>query len=180
MVMLLLGAVAAGLFLSFHPARPLYLCQKGIEIVSADGTKLAGTLSLPRWASTPLPAIAIVHGSGPLPLEHLLDDTRQLAWEGLRVLAYDKRGVGAWQGEYPRGGGPSFGIALRLLAQDAAAALDRLRREPEVDASRSGLFGASQPGRLDRSSGGRATRIQTKVPDLAFRTGCFDGGRSLL
>ncbi len=93
-----------------------------------------------------MPAIVIVHGSGPLPREHLLDDTRQLAWEGLRILAYDNRGVGAWQGEYPRGGGPSFEIALRLLAQDAAAALDRLRREPEVDASRSGLFGASQAG----------------------------------
>jgi|GEM_PF-6195852 len=49
-------------------------------------------------------------------------------------------------GEHPRGGGPQFETALRLLAQDAAAAFETLRRQPDIDSFRVGFFGASQVG----------------------------------
>ena len=93
-----------------------------------------------------MPAVVVVHGSGPLTRAHLRGDVRRLVWEGFGVLAYDKRGVGASQGVYPRGWGGDAESLLRLLAQDAASALDRLRREPDVDSSRVGFFGASQAG----------------------------------
>lgn len=146
LLLLLLGAAVTGLILSFHPARPLYIRQQAVEIVSPNGTKLAGTISLPRWSGNAVPAVVIVHGSGPLGREHLLGDTRRLVWEGIAVLAYDKRGVGQSQGEYPRGGGPRFESVLRLLAQDAAAAFESLKTQPGVDPSRVGFFGASQAG----------------------------------
>lgn len=50
------------------------------------------------------------------------------------------------QGEHPRGGGPQFETALRLLAQDADAAFETLRRQPDIDSFRVGFFGASQVG----------------------------------
>lgn len=120
--------------------------HESVEIASADGSILAGTLSLPRWSRRPVPAVVMVHGSGRLAREHLLGDVRRLVWEGIGVLAYDKRGVGASGGVYPEGGGPGFEAALHLLAQDAAAAFAELRREADVDSSRVGFFGASQAG----------------------------------
>ena len=139
---LVLGAVA--FVLTFHPSRPLYMRHKSVDVVSADGAILAGTLSLPRWSRRPVPAVVMVHGSGRLTREHLRGDVRRLVWEGIGVLAYDKRGVGASAGVYPQGGGPAFEAVLKLLAQDAATAFDQLRREADVDASRLGFFGASQ------------------------------------
>jgi dienelactone hydrolase len=145
---LVAAVVAAGGFvLSFHPSRPLYMSQESSEIVSPqDGTVLAGTLSLPRWSRKPVPAVVLVHGSGRLGREHLLGDTRRLVWEGIGVLAYDKRGVGASGGVYPQAGESGFDAILRLLARDAAAAFEQLRRSPGVDPSRLGFFGASQAG----------------------------------
>jgi len=137
-----LGAVA--FVLTFHPSRPLYMRHRSVDVVSADGSILAGTLSLPRWSRRPVPAVVVVHGSGRLTREHLRGDVRRLVWEDIGVLAYDKRGVGASAGTYPQGGGPGFEAALRLLAQDAAAAFAQLRREADVDSSRLGFFGASQ------------------------------------
>jgi|GEM_PF-5916340 len=90
--------------------------------------------------------MVLVHGSGRLAREHLIGDMRRLVWEGFAVLAYDKRGVGESGGEYPRNWGGAGGAeaTLRVLASDAAAALSRLRAEPEIDPSRVGFFGASQ------------------------------------
>jgi alpha-beta hydrolase superfamily lysophospholipase len=144
--LLSVGAVAAVFVLSFHPSRPLYIAHESVEIVSKDGTILAGTLSLPRWAQRPVPAVVLVHGSGRLTREHLRGDARQLIWHGIGVLAFDKRGVGASRGVYPQAGGSDFESTLRLLAQDATAAFEQLRHATGVDPSRLGFFGASQAG----------------------------------
>ena len=138
------AAILSAGILTFHPSRPLYVKNRAIEIVSADGTVLAGTLSRPRWVRQRVPAMVIVHGSGPLTRRELVGDVRRLVWEGIAVLAYDKRGVGASQGVYPRSWGDGAEATLRVLAADAAAALDRLRRESGVDPTRVGFFGASQ------------------------------------
>ena len=137
---------AAGFLLTFHPSRPLYMRHESVRIVSADGTVLAGTLSLPRWARHAVPAVVVVHGSGRLTRDHLIGDVRHLVRLGIGALAYDKRGCGASQGVYPQGTGLDFETALRLLAQDAEAAFGRLRDEQGVDPSRLGFFGASQAG----------------------------------
>jgi dienelactone hydrolase len=140
------GVILSGCVLAFHPSRPLYVSCRSIEIVSTDGTVLAGTLSMPRWIRQPFPAMVMVHGSGRLTREDLRGDVRRLVREGIAVLAYDKRGVGASQGVYPQNWGNDAESTLRILAVDAAAVLDRLRQEPDVDPARVGFFGASQAG----------------------------------
>lgn len=136
-------AILAGV-VSFHPSRPLYMRQQPLDVAAPDGTVLRATLSLPRWRSAPFPGMVLVHGSGRLAREHLLGDMRRLVWEGFAVLAYDKRGVGESGGVYPRNWGGGAEATLRILGADAAAALARLRKEPEIDPARVGFFGASQ------------------------------------
>ena len=146
LLLCVVGLVGAGFFLVIHPSRPLTMWHKAVDIVSADGTVLRGTLSLPRWVRRPVPAVVIVHGSGPRTRDDLRGDVRRLVREGFGVLAYDKRGVGASQGVYPRSDAMDSEAILRLLAQDAAAAFDHVRREKSIDPSRLGFFGASQAG----------------------------------
>jgi pimeloyl-ACP methyl ester carboxylesterase len=62
------------------------------------------------------------------------------------VLAYDKRGVGESQGVYLEAGDSGFESVLRLLAEDAAAVFESLRRSRGIDPARLGFFGASQAG----------------------------------
>src|SRR5262245_38787882 len=138
-------AVALGV-LVFHPRRPLYQQHRAIEVAADDGAILRGTLSLPRWSRRPVPGVVLVHGSGPLTREHVRGDSRCLSRLGFAVLAYDKRGVGASAGVYVRQWGDSAEVVLQRLAADAAAFLDRLVTEPDVDPSRVGFFGASQAG----------------------------------
>jgi dienelactone hydrolase len=140
------AVILSGCILVFHPSRPLYTKERSIQVIAADGIVLAGTLSLPRWARQPVPAVVIVHGSGPRTRNDLRGDIRHLVRAGIAVLAYDKRGAGASQGVYPRGWGNDAESTLRILAGDAAAALDRLRQEPGIDPTRVGYFGASQAG----------------------------------
>ena len=130
--------------LGFHPTRPLYMRHQALDVVARDGTVLSATLSLPRWRSKPRAGMVLVHGSGRLTREHLVGDVRRLVWEGFAVLAYDKRGVGKSGGEYPRTWGAGAEATLRILAADAAAALERLRQVPDIDPDTVGYFGASQ------------------------------------
>jgi len=130
----------------FHPARPLYMQHRAVEITVDDGVTLRGTVSKPRWSRNPVPGVVLVHGSGPLTREHVLGDTRSLVWLGFAVLAYDKRGAGASSGVYLRSREHSADTLLRRLAADAAAAFDELAADPEVDTTKVGFFGASQAG----------------------------------
>lgn len=138
---------AIGAFaLTFHPSRLLYIKSQSIEVIADDGIVLHGTLSVPRWTSGAVPAVVLVHGSGPVTRRDVIGDTRRLVWHGLAVLAYDKRGAGQSGGTYLRSRDVDPGTLLRRLAADAAAAFDRLVADPAVDPRRAGFFGASQAG----------------------------------
>ncbi len=77
-----------------------------------------------------------------------------LVGAGLAVLSYDKRGVGGSSGSWMTSG-------YDQLAGDAAAAVDALRAQPEVDPAAVGLFGHSEGGWVVlRTAAGR--------PDLSF------------
>src|SRR5688572_9374383 len=130
----------------FHPARPLYMQHRAVEITVDDGVTLRGTVSKPRWSRNPVPGVVLVHGSGPLTREHVLGDTRNLVWLGFAVLAYDKRGAGASSGVYLRSREHSADTLLRRLAADAAPVFNELAADPEVDTTKVGFFGASQAG----------------------------------
>jgi len=132
--------------LVFHPSRPLYMRSRNVEVVADDGAVLRGTFSVPRWKRGPLPAVVIVHGSGPLTGEQFRGDVRTLVRLGFAVVTYDKRGVGRSSGVYTSQWGDSAVLVLERLAADAAAMMDWLSTAPEVDRTRLGFFGASQAG----------------------------------
>lgn len=171
---LLAGALAIGV-LAFHPSRPLYLQNRSVE-VTVDSVILRGTLSLPRWSRKPVPGFVLVHGSGPLTRNEVRGDARRLGRLGFAVLSYDKRGVGASSGVYIPGRlwGDSAEAVLQGLAADAAAFLDRLATEPDVDADRVGFFGASQAGWIIPLAASRARqppRFQVILSGAAVSTG---------
>ncbi|MEU6577615.1 alpha/beta hydrolase [Streptomyces sp. NPDC046805] len=104
--------------------------------------KLAGSLRVPGQADAGVAGVVLVGGSGPSdrdnggyfrPLrQHLLN-------AGFAVLSYDKRGVGQSSGDWRA-------ATMNDLAADAAAALDFLRGQLEIQPGATGLFGHSEGG----------------------------------
>jgi len=125
----------------------LLLLQAPVRQVTfeSQGVTLAGEVSYPPGPG-PFPAVALVHGSGPVtregnaPLVTLFRDL------GFAVLAYDKRGTGASGGSYRGVGTRNSDSMIPLLAADAAAAARLLAVDTRVDTSRIGLAGGSQAG----------------------------------
>jgi predicted acyl esterase len=101
---------------------------------AAAGVRLAGTLTLPKGPG-PFPAVVLINGSGATGRDepnaghrHFLVLADHLTRQGLAVLRYDKRGVGASPGD--------VGAAtLEDLASDAAGAVAYLRSPTSTPAA---------------------------------------------
>jgi pimeloyl-ACP methyl ester carboxylesterase len=110
----------------------------------SQGIHLAGSILTPKKI---VAAVVIVHGSDPVKRE--MEFAKRLAKEGIAVLTYDKRGVGASSGVYV---GPSVGTNnidttnLNLLAQDANSAVHTLGTYLKNKKTPIGLVGFSQAG----------------------------------
>jgi pimeloyl-ACP methyl ester carboxylesterase len=110
------------------------------------GLTLVGTLTVPEMHIGTAPAVLLLPGSGETDRN---DDAKRLAINafpplvraldvlGVATFRYDKRGVGASQGDYWR-----TGFHDRLT--DAVAAVEWLRGRPEVDPSRVFILGHSE------------------------------------
>ncbi|HEX5534180.1 MAG TPA: alpha/beta fold hydrolase [Actinomycetales bacterium] len=111
------------------------------------GVRLAGSLALPEsGGGGPFPAALILPGSGPIdrnadmkrmPLRISHDLADALAKDGVASLRYDKRGVGASEGDFLR-------ASLTDNAEDGRAALACLASRPEVDPARLVVIGHSE------------------------------------
>jgi len=115
-----------------------------VHFTSADGTDLAGIVTLPEGPG-PYPAIMMLHGSEPGKKD---DFGRQqmsafMASRGVAVLTYDKRGVGESGGEYSERASETN---LMLTAQDAIAGVEYLKSRADVIGDKIGLTGFSQAG----------------------------------
>lgn len=110
-----------------------------IEFAGCDGTRLAGTLTLPRGTGQFSVVVAVHAASGgtrDVPLHrHLASFLPSL---GVAAFIYDRRGEGASDG---RPGAP-----LTVLAGDVRAVVPVIARQLKVRASRVGLWGHSQGG----------------------------------
>ena len=89
-----------------------------------------------------------ITGSGPQDRDETILDHKpfaviadHLSRNGIAVLRYDERGVGASSGEFA-------GATSADLATDVEAAIDRLKRRKDVDATRIILAGHSEGGLL--------------------------------
>jgi pimeloyl-ACP methyl ester carboxylesterase len=118
--------------------------ERDVTFQSA-GLTLAGTLLLPG-AEARYPVVLLIPGSGPLdrdenykklPINALREIAVHLAGQGIASFRYDKRGVGASQGDY-------FETGFYDLVSDAAAALAWLRAQDQVQPEKVFLLGHSE------------------------------------
>lgn len=130
------------------PAGAPYTAEE-VRVPTADGFVLAGTLTLPRGADRPVPALVTITGSGlqdrdgriPLVRDYALfrQITDTLSRHGVAVLRMDDRGFGASGGDASRATSADF-------ADDIRAGLRYLRTRGEIDGARLGLIGHSEGG----------------------------------
>jgi len=145
---------------------PLYTQRSSFEevelTVGAEGWPLGATLALPRSGAR-LPAVVLVHGSGPHDRNEELGGVQpfhDLAWglasNGVAVLRYEKR---TWK-HGARIVGQPITVDDEVIA-DALTALAQVRRNPRVDPDRVYLLGHSLGGML--------------APEIAVRDGKLAG-----
>jgi pimeloyl-ACP methyl ester carboxylesterase len=93
-----------------------------------------------------VPAVVFGHGSGRLTKDSCLHLAPRFRERGFATLCYDKRGVGASNGDYENAGTSNSIRVFDNLASDMAAGVRFLRERSDIDGSRIGLVGASQAG----------------------------------
>ncbi len=134
------------------PAAPPYETR---ELHFASGAaRLAATAFVPSRHEGDLPGVVVLQGSSSNLRREYLFYADHFARAGIAVLTFDKRGKGESTGDY---GAATYDV----LAGDAAAAVECLRRQPGVDRRRVGVWGLSQGGFI-------APLIAARVPSIRF------------
>jgi pimeloyl-ACP methyl ester carboxylesterase len=128
------------------PLPSAHYTSRDVSIQADDGVKLAGTLTVPNSAATPLPGFVLVHGSGCNDRDETIGPNKifaqlanRLSNDGYAVLRYDKRSCGQSGGKFP--------VRDRLIA-DARDAIAYLRSQPGIDPKRIYVLGHSEGGEL--------------------------------
>lgn len=128
------------------PERPASVVEEELKVRNGP-VELAGTLSLPREAAAPLPAVLLIHGSGPMdrdeaPLYVFRELAHRLSAQGFAVLRYDKRGVG----ESRFLDDEQKSSTLQDLSADAQAWVSRLAAHEGIDPDCLFTLGHSEGG----------------------------------
>ena len=150
-----------------EPAPPFpYLVEDASINNDAAAVTLAGTLTLPRGAG-PFPAAVLVSGSGPQDRDESLLGHKpflvladHLTRNGIAVLRYDDRGVGASTGDFSAATSEDF-------ADDALAVVTHLADDPRIDPRAIGIIGHSEGGLV----GPMAARGSDQVSYLVLLAG---------
>ncbi|RZF58530.1 alpha/beta hydrolase family protein [Sphingobacterium corticibacterium] len=108
-----------------------------------DDVKLAGTITTPRKGEK-LPAVVLVSGSGPQDRDETIIGHKPfkviadyLTKQGVVVLRYDERGIGASTGNYPKS-------TIGDFSRDVIAAVGFIQKQERVDPARVGIIGHSE------------------------------------
>ncbi len=144
-----------------NPKKPYPYDEEEVAYDNAKaGTKLAGTLTLPRTAG-PHPAVLLITGSGPQDRDETIVGHRPflviadyLTRRGLAVLRVDDRGTGKSTGNFA-------GATTVDFAEDARAGIEFLKSRKDVDAKQIGLIGHSEGGII-------APMLASESSDIAF------------
>lgn len=115
---------------------------------------LAGSVLMPESARSRLPGVVFLHGSGAEGRWASKYLATRFADAGFAALVFDKRGVGKSTGNWRT-------ATIDDLVADAVAAIEALRKLPEVDPVRVGVHGHSQGGTL-------APLVAVKAGQVAF------------
>ena len=117
--------------------------------------RLYYAFDLPEGVERP-PLIVLSHGSEQVNTATNARFALPLVQRGFAVLRFDKRGVGKSGGEFSK----AF-AHMTVLAGDLVAAVDFVRADPRIDASRIGLMGQSQAGWV-------VPEAAVRSPDVSF------------
>jgi len=125
-------------------------------VIGAGGEwPLDGILTLPRQATArnPVPAVVLVHGSGPSDMDSnvfgnrpFFDIASHLSANGVAVIRYDKRTFAHGERMVATLGGSL--TAWEETVEDAILAAELLRADPRIDGNRVYLLGLSMGGML--------------------------------
>lgn len=134
------------------------------EEITVGDPPLSGLLTLPSHFVSPLPAVVLLHGSGPSDRDESVGGVklfRDLAWglaqHGIAVLRYDKRTL-AYGNDYTPDEIRSMTVREEAM-DDAALAARLLSADPRIDPSRVYLIGHSLGASI-------APRIASEHPGL--------------
>ena len=139
--------VVAGTRRPQEPSPPYSYDRSALVVPTQAGHTLSGTLLVPRMRPAEgVPAVVFISGSGPQnrdgevmnhrPFKVLAD---RLARKGIASFRYDDRGFGDSTGD--------FSSATSLdFADDAAAALKHILKDPRINPNKVGLIGHSEGG----------------------------------
>jgi len=144
--------------------------------IRSAGLELAGTLTVPRGVTKPVPVVVIIAGSGPTDrngnsvMGIRPNSYAQLAWRlaerGIASLRYDKRGLPETRGTFD-----ITKMTMADFAADAAAAAESLSRDRRF--SRVGFLGHSEGASLALIAAGQGAPVfgVVHVSGLGRRTG---------
>ncbi|MDE3003647.1 MAG: alpha/beta hydrolase [Gemmatimonadota bacterium] len=146
-----------------EPRRPFP--YEAIDVSFANehaGVTLAGTLTIPH-GSGPFPAAVLVSGSGPQDRDESLLGHKpflvladHLTRNGIAVLRYDDRGVGASTGDFSAATSADF-------ADDALAAIHYLMEDNRVAPDAIGIVGHSEGGLVGPLAASRSEAVDYVV-----------------
>ena len=152
---------AAARELEFPPGKAVALIDQEAVTFRNGPLELAGTLFTPHTPGLHAAAV-VVHGSGAVTRDVLLQRAQLLMRMNLAVLLYDKRGTGESDGDWRN-------ASFEDLAGDALAALAYLRTRADIDTARIGIVGHSQAGWI-------IPIATSKDPGIAFAIIASGGG----
>jgi len=138
---------------------PAAFAESDVSFPSDDGAiALAGTLAAPLQDRS-APAVVLVSGTGPIDrdvtvLHHKLFRVlaRSLAGAGIASLRFDKRGIGASEGDFGSAGPEDF-------VADVLGARSYLVGEAGFASERTGLVGHSEGGMVALTAASREQRL---------------------
>ena len=145
----------AGMNFAPAPAAPEETAEAGESVMIGEAPwQLPGTLTLPENAQGPVPAVVLVHGSGPNDRDESVgtvkpfrDLAQVLSQRGIAVLRYDKRTYVYGKEIAAAEDFAAFTVEEETI-QDAIAAGNLLRQDSRIDPHRIYLLGHSLGGML--------------------------------
>lgn len=146
-----------------EPVPPYPYLEEEVEIPNTEASlTLAGTFTLPE-GDGPFPAAVLVSGSGPQDRDETLAGHKpfkvladHLTRQGIAVLRYDDRGVGASTGDFALATTEDF-------ADDALAAIRFLENDPRVRSDAIGIVGHSEGGLVGPMAAARSGSVDYVV-----------------
>lgn len=162
---IVIGFDQDGSLMAFQIAneQPILADNERAITIETDGLTLPGRLSLPKATTGKVPAVILVHGSGPcdmnesvgaqMPFKDLADG---LSKKGIAVIRYDKRTKVNPMGWMPTG---KLGNYDTETVDDVLSAVRLAQSTPEIDSTRIFVIGHSLGAAL-------APRIAQRLPSL--------------